>query len=730
MSKSKTSDLRTLASAWSVPVDLPDGEAGNPVACIASTYTFHAPLFEAELLPRFLGLKFDETEGDRPFVVEREQALATTRVCVLTDADHYDVSQSSLRWHQLPVRVPGGVQHSKVVVLAWERCARLVVSSANLTRPGYRRNREIAGTLDFYNYATSAPRRVMLDALAFLDDLTDFVRAAEEITAQLTGAIEEVRSRLRSWRQMPSDFTPHERPRVAFVGGLPETRGEVRRSPITQLLDAWGSRKASTVTVMTPFVGDAPGPVDKVVEQLRQLPRTRDAQGRLVVPGRPSEEDPRRMVVALPRRFLEAWSSAWHVAPEDVSTYVVPLARPEEKVNRDLHAKGVLLEGESATLLLCGSSNFTPHGMGVGMANAEANLCYLDDSGTKRGGRRLEDRLPVDWDTDVCERAIWPDVAETIVDEQAGSDAPLPKAFSWAIYDQRAALLDIVVDPSVSFPDEWHLRWPGACGESAPPLADHHAYPAPPPEGRIRVQLDESLRGVNFAGLRLEWRDGEGRPQNATLPVHTAGGESLLPPEEFRSITADGILECLLSGRDPAEWVYAQEQRQERGRAKGMVRDVDPLRVVDTSAYLLYRTRRFGAALSAMGDRLAKTVRTRDAIVYRLRQDPLGPQMLAEALAREWEPTACQPEGGERDPAVLLFFLGEIQLAVAHLGRCLGESRLLPLFRETVEAIDRESGRIAGRFSPPANLSNYLKAVAGKCEQLLVGASGGDGHAG
>src|SRR5262245_32869228 len=135
MARSKPREAPTLASRWSPP----DG-AGQPLACVATTYTFHALLFEADLLPRFLGLKFDATEGERPFVVEREQALGTTRAAVLVDQEHVDPSQTTLRWDQLAVRVPGGVEHAKLSLLAWERCVRLMIGSANLTRTGYRRN--------------------------------------------------------------------------------------------------------------------------------------------------------------------------------------------------------------------------------------------------------------------------------------------------------------------------------------------------------------------------------------------------------------------------------------------------------------------------------------------------------------------------------------------------------------------------------------------------------------
>ena len=63
MKKSKAEEPRSLATYWR-----PLREVGAPIACLASTYTFHAALFEDELLPRFLGLRFDNTERERIFI--------------------------------------------------------------------------------------------------------------------------------------------------------------------------------------------------------------------------------------------------------------------------------------------------------------------------------------------------------------------------------------------------------------------------------------------------------------------------------------------------------------------------------------------------------------------------------------------------------------------------------------------------------------------------------------
>jgi len=727
MPRNNTKIAGTLANAWSAPPELPVGAAGRPLICVASTYTFHAPFFETELLPRFLGLKFDETEGVRPFVVEREQALGISRACVLVDADHLDPSQTTLRWDQLPVRMPGGaVQHSKVAVLVWENCVRLIVASANLTRQGYRRNREIASVIDFYNHETSAPRKLILDATSFVRDLSSFVRASDAAVERFRQAVEGARSRLRDWRSMPTDFKPRETPRAIFVGGLPRRKGGMAQSPLDQLINQWGNRRAEEITVMTPFVGDLEGPVDPVVERLMQLPRTHGAAGYLVVPGQPSEKDSTRMVVGLPRRFLVAWASAWRSDPNAVHTYVVPLCRQGEKANRDLHAKGVLVAGDGMEMLLCGSSNFSPHGMGIGVANAEANLCYTDDSSTKRSGLLLSDRLPVDWKLDFCESPIWLEMANPIEDEQPSTNQAIPAAFLWAVYNQRTAVLIIAMDTQAPLPVEWSVRWPGEGSERTPPLLDDQALPQTPPDGRAVVQLSTSLRGANIAGLRLSWRDETGVMKSGLMPVHVEATEDLLPPDEFRSLSASGIVECLLSGREPAEWIAFMEGRQLGDRGSSASREFESLRTVDTSSYLLYRTRRLGAALTAQGERLLRTTRTQDALNYRLRQDPLGPLMLAEALIRESEAAELKNGNHEGDGSMLLFSLAEVNLMLAHVARRLAEVRFRVFFQETIEQIDRMSDEWVKRAAPSANLSGYLMAVRTRCTDLLPVAGGGN----
>jgi hypothetical protein len=708
MARNKPREVPTLAARWSPP----DG-TGRPLTCIATTYTFHASLFEGDLLARFLGLKFDATEGERPFFVEREQALSTVRVAVLVDLGHVDPSQATLRWDQFAVRVPGGVQHAKLTLLAWEHCVRVLVGSANLTRTGYRRNRETVACLDFHDDPSSAPRRLALDVLDFVSVLISWARGAAGAVGRLRDTLAQIRGLFEGWRAMPDDFTPEDKPRAHFLPCWPAVGDIPRRSPLEEALGLWGRRKATEVVVMTPFVGQEAGGADPVVERLLTISHSRDTVARLVVPGQPSQDDPARLLVHLPRRFRDAWAHAWGVPPEEACVHVVPPCRPGEKYHRELHAKGLLLVAENTSLLLCGSSNFSPHGMGIGVANVEANLCFLDRTDARADGLQLRDRLTDGWEAEEAEQTTWPDAVQPPEDEAAGAARRLPAAFLWAALDQRAGTLTLGLDPMATLPRSWSVRLQGERAHELPPLVSQDDVQQVPTSGRMTVPLPAALSQVAVACLAIHWTEDDGEHQ-ALLPVQVEHADHLLPPEEFRSLTADAIIACLLSGRELAEVI---EQSQRPG-GSGAAHSTP---VVDTSAYALYRVRRLGRALATLGDRLLRTVRTREATAYRLGQDPLGPCALAEALVREWD------DGSHQGRAALRFALAEVCLTLTHVAQRMagerreGEPDLAALYREAIGRIEELGGELGVCGD---NLKQYIAAVRGECQRLVEAASG------
>lgn len=694
MPKPDLDESRTLAGLWSPPRAEGGEKVGAPVACLATTYTFQAGFYEAELLPRFLLLKFDEGDGGSGYLAEREQALGLVRPVVLVDESWVDTTQSTLRWDQIPVRIPNGIQHAKVSVLLWERHLRVIVASANLTRPGYRRNREMASALDFHDDPSSPPKALWRDVRGFLEDVLHWARGAPECLARARGVLQLVDSHLRHWTRIPSEFTPLERPRAYFLATRPALPGKRPSSALDDLISLWKDHRATDITVLTPFVGDSPGEADPVVEKLRQVPRAREFRVYLGAPGRPAAAGTK---VLLPEHFGKAWEKAWESDAEESQLYVIPPTRKGEALPRDLHAKAVYLENDDRGLLLCGSSNFTPRGMGVGFYNCEANLAFFDDPKERRAGRDLGQRLPVRWDEDRCARAEWSKDGELPGEDGADAAGPrVPAAFLYAVFDQRGGRLTLRLDPAVPLPERWTVELPTPPGSSRKVLADQTSVPNPPDTLVIEALPDRKLP---VTAVRITWIEGA-EEFSAYLPVHVRDLGDLLPPPVLEGLTAAGIIECLISGRSLAEWVDLNEESglpNQGGRGE----DVRP--DVDTTDFLLYRVRRLGKALATMGECIARSAHSLEAVTYRVRHDPLGPEHLARALKREWVAA----------PEALRFALGEIALSLAHAGRKLPAALQAPV-RSLLE-------ELLGAVQPGEDgaLSTYLRSVGEACESLV-----------
>lgn len=237
MRKHKREKVQPLSEYWRPPVDnnLKNG-VGEPIACLSTTFEFDAGFFEAELLPRFLGLRFDHTENERIFVIEREIVLATIHTAVLVDSSKFDPRQTTLQWDQLTIQIPAGIQHGKLTILVWERLVRLIVTSANLTRQGYRQNRELFAALDFFNESSSVPIKPLHDALSYIETTCNWSRALPAATKRVLNTVKDIRTRLRRWSNAPQDFSQRKRPRVSLVVGHPKCQDAPARSVMEQLL--------------------------------------------------------------------------------------------------------------------------------------------------------------------------------------------------------------------------------------------------------------------------------------------------------------------------------------------------------------------------------------------------------------------------------------------------------------------------------------------------------------
>lgn len=688
-----------LAGYWMPPPD-----AGAPVACLASTYTFHAALFEDDLLPRFLGLRFDNTEKERIFIAEREDKLSTVTAAVFVDVARVDGRQTTGRWSQIPVPVPGGCQHSKVTLLVWEEHIRVLIGSANLTTTGYRRNREMAACLDFHGKDGTSPKHLLSDVLDFLeDDLLALGTMPPGTRARLADAIKNTRQRVREW-QLPD--APAGLPATRFIPVSPKRPGRAARGVMDPLLAAWGSKSASSISVVTPFVGDSEKAAATTMAALMRLPRARGAEGRLVLGGRLGDDG--KCCLDVPDWFRDAWAKMWKLEAHELPVYVPPRSREDEKVDRALHAKAVLIQSDDRTLLLMGSSNLSPHGLGLGTYNLEANLCYvareLDHT------RALQNALPVDWDDDLQDDLRWPAQPEPIEDERPPTAPAPPPAFQWATFDETSGVLSVQVDSAAKLPSSWSIwipDYPHALLEStqAPPLS---------PDTPLSVKLDAAARARRITHVTIRWRDDTDQEQEATLPTLVDREAELLPPEALRSLRSDDIVQCLLSGKDPIEW--ANEGGDDPDSAapppKKGGKDLDLLRTLDTDAYVIYRTRRLGRALTALSQRLLDTLRTPTAIRHRLERDPVGPLMLARALEAEAK------DAGDVARDATVFALAELTLALAHVAVIIdpkGKLGLRPLFDDVRRQIDEVASHVTTDVASTGPLRRYVSAARERC---------------
>lgn len=714
----KTNSPSTLSSHWCPPTDVIADGVGEPVACVASTFEFNAAFFEAELLPRFLGLRFDHTENEIAFLIEREEKLALATAAVLVDVHKVDPGQTTLRWDQVPIAVPGSqsIQHSKITVLAWEKLIRLIVGSANITRPGYRRNREVFATLDFYDDAESPPRRVITDSLALLEGILSWARVPAATQERTRETISFIRNKLLGWSAMSEEFRPRAQPRVSLVVTCPARGREDARSALDQVAEDWGSRRVSELTVVTPFVGKSEGEQDKVVQRLSGIPRTRDCVGWLVAPCRPADETDTEVRVALPQTFGAAWKQCFNSRGGAQVLAIPQFVKGVDKVNRVLHSKILSLESDDHQVLMIGSSNFTPHGMGVGVHNVEANLLFEgpgDDA-----WERID--LPVSWDEwRAVDDVFWdeqPEPAEDTIDDAT----TLPPFFECASYSQVTGELQVTLNRSCPEPSDWAVRLKGIDVDQLTLFSRSTSEV----KESLSHTFSEESRTASLTALLVEWKDDEGPLHQARLIVSIASKDDLVASDQFRAFGVDAMIDCLVHRRSLAEWQERQVNKKALG--SGLSEALDSLRAVDTSGYLLYQVRRLGRAMSGLCERLECVVLSPTAVRYRLFNDPLGPVALAKALTKG--------QGGNSGSLAALsdehrlFLLVELLLSVAHTSRrqlkqADKRSRkwLKELIREAigtlVSQVSSTKASLGDRL--PANMSAYATAALNDASDLI-----------
>jgi hypothetical protein len=636
MAKRKTDEGTTrLLDAWEPPTG-----AGDHIGCVATTFTFDPIFFEEHCLSRFLRLDTDPREDGAAYLINREEKLAEAKVCVLVDRSQADGSASA-RWDVLPVTVPNRIFHPKVSVLAWHNWIRVVIASANLTEPGYRRNQEVVAVLDFHDGEDVAVD-VLAQTLTFLEQVSTLAPGSPTgpgPKARLTTLLRSLAEAARPWRTKSLKTRESARVVPLFVGPLDGYRDSALARLGRVMRDQGGP--AHSACVVSPFFDESADTVyPATTELLRALTDRGSRAVEFMVPIEPLPDGQIR--VRAPRSLVQPGRKS-----AEFSVY--PVSEDEDREARPLHAKSVWLWNDYWHAYMIGSSNFTASGLALpGRApNVEANVAYIFAEETKVV-RSMEQSLPASVGDEIedLDAVSWAPIGEDDGEGQSGQPV-LPAGFEEALFEPAGAHGTLTLHLGPTLPSRWILTY----RDEAQDVYSGEQWRQA--ENLTIVKLPWARPGIPTA-LGVRWWNAQGQAQTAQWPVNVTDPSRLPPPDDLRNLSLETLIE-ILGSRLPLHEAVARAKQ--RGTVTGpdgseVAADIDPLKRVRSETFLLQRTRRVAKAIEHLIENLNRPVVHEDALLWRLR-GPVGPLALAGALAE-----------AARSSGEACFLLAEVALAL------------------------------------------------------------------
>ena len=682
----------------------PPPGAGDPIGCLATTYTFTPGLFDEQCLARFLEVESEPDREDLAFLLERESRLGSVYAGVLVDHTKSGV-EHSLRWDVLPVRVPSGKQHAKLSVLAWSNHIRIIVASANLTEPGYRTNHEVAATVDLS--PKKADGELLKQAVSFLRDLLAFVPGSQNDTPEVQRAVNylaQVERQAEAWVHPRRKRTVRQQ----FACTLPAFRpGQGARSSLEEAIAACRRCGGSPheAWIASPFfdVDDDSGRVAAALCQ--SMARGRDREIYFCVPAVRDDIE-----LPVPRLAAPKAIASTPLKYRGRVTVEILPDFDEDKNRRPWHAKMLALRGHTYTALLVGSSNFTCAGLGVASHwNAEANLVSMVERvAYGREAGNLEAIWPPmelvdDWDA-----AEWLGPQPDHDEEEGAIAPPIPGGFLSGTYraghDRQIVLY---LDPA-RVPAEWRIH---ACGRDERELITQSAWVDSGSPAVVTLNWSPPQPPDR---LLISW---DGR--EAFLPLNVENGHQLPPPARLEQMSADDML-WILASADPSvafrAWARGQQASDtfDTDLDSATPIDLDPLRHHDLQATFLHRIRRRARILAQLRAKLQRPVWGRPALEWRLR-GMIGIETLAERLVREVDSTDGPVDEALLTLADFLIVLREVdyQPSDGSLTQPEFEEVFRPFLRELAEKLQ---GQVAAQqANVSAELTGFWQRVLDQC---------------
>lgn len=617
-----------LLDAW-----MPPPEAGEPLGCVATSFTFSSVFFEEECLGRFVRLETDAAEDGAAFLVEREEKFSQL-VCasVLVDQRHAR-GLRSLRWDLLAARLPKGILHAKVCLLLWTNAARVMVASANLTEDGYRRNHEVFGVLD-YHPDSSAPLDVLRDFVAFLENSVGYVDrnavTPDAAVARWQAFLSRVRTATREWGT--AEFSRGASPRVHAI-----LTGPDRDSVFDEVKTVWReSTPPEKAWVVSPFFDPPEAPNAPAQEIWKYMRQRGKASVCYVVHGEEIEGTDKV-------RLFAPETLRWRPVNRPVA---IGFERLEIEPTRPLHAKCLWFEGAEWFAYVCGSSNFTSAGLGIGATrNLEANLCYVVNIQRDKEVAHACNEAWLAHAPLPGELALIP-IPDNGEDSAIAGEPLLPGAFGSATFAREpdgGAWLDF------TFHGTPPTGWQALPEDNATVFLDEAIWDGAGRPATLRRPWDGNRPPAGFRIIR------PGIEGGAWWPVNIRDGASLPPPAELSDLPLEVLIEILTSAKPLHLALHRWLSRQKGHGANIPAILLDPHERVDSSTFLLQRTRRVSWALDALRMRLERPVASGEVLEWRLR-GPVGVQAISRAIVKE-----------ARSAEERAFLLAELMLELARV---------------------------------------------------------------
>jgi hypothetical protein len=422
-----------------------------------TTFNFAPQFFETNVLPLLADDTLEEPGASQETRYALNDELARIHCLVACDRSTAPEPKGDLRYGLLPVGLPRGRFHSKLILMAgtlketgvpgiW-----LSAGSGNISLSGWALNREVVS-------ATPVTTQHAAELLPLLDWLIE--QAERQLQAAPADAKEEGRS--REVLQRLVDLLQDEAALAAHSSGMPTLHVAVPQAGRAALLDSLTQgRQWRRATVVSPYWSDVRGLAARLgAAECRFVPSLSHAGYRFPVSAGGDKE-----------------RAAWSFAKFGDERYT--------------HAKALLLEDAAGAVVLCaGSANFTAAALGEpggpGLSNIEAML------------RHELAAVPPAW------RELRPldeaDLAEAAADEDEEGAPPLPPFDASVFHDWQTGTFGghITIDPGADLADpELEVAGRVVRFSSTPGLRQELA----PFKHRCTVPL---------RSFRLSWREANG----------------------------------------------------------------------------------------------------------------------------------------------------------------------------------------------------------------------------